>query len=75
VLRVFSYFVLYWHRALIVVGCIGASAAPGLVPALVTKGVIDYVGNPINGVPPLALRDVCLSRGPTACTIGCLVRT
>jgi ATP-binding cassette subfamily B protein len=53
--RVFCYFVPYWRRALIVLACIGASAGLGLVPALVTKGVIDYLGNPINGVGPLAL--------------------
>ena len=53
--RVFCYFVPYWRRALIVLGCIGVSAGLGLAPALVTKGVIDYLGNPINGVGPLAL--------------------
>src|SRR5712691_152765 len=53
--RVFCYFVPYWRRALIVLGCIGMSAGLGLVPALVTKGVIDYLGNPISGVGPLAL--------------------
>ena len=53
--RVFCYFVPYWRRALIVLGCIGISAGLGLAPALVTKGVIDYLGNPTNGVGPLAL--------------------
>src|SRR5712691_2439671 len=53
--RVFCYFVPYWRRALIVLGCIGISAGLALVPALVTKGVIDYLGNPTNGVGPLAL--------------------
>jgi len=33
---------------------IGISAGLGLAPALVTKGVIDYLGNPTNGVGPLA---------------------
>src|SRR5438132_801246 len=53
--RVFCYFVPYWRRALIALGCIGISAGVGLAPALVTKGVIDYLGNPTNGVGPLAL--------------------
>src|SRR5260370_42163527 len=53
--RVFCYFMPYWRRALIVLGCIGISAGLGLAPALVTKGVIDYLGNPTNGVGPLAL--------------------
>src|SRR6266849_9031311 len=53
--RVFCYFVPYWRRALIVLGCIGISAGLGLEPALVTKGVSDYLGNPTNGVGPLAL--------------------
>jgi hypothetical protein len=53
--RVFSYFMPYWRRALIVLACIGASAGLGLAPALVTKGVIDYLGNPTGGVGPLAL--------------------
>jgi ATP-binding cassette subfamily B protein len=41
--RVFSYFVPYWALALIVLACIGVAAALGLVPALVTKSLIDYL--------------------------------
>src|SRR5260370_38020129 len=62
--RVFCYFVPYRRRALIVLGCIGISAGLGLAPALVTKGVIDYLGNPTNGVGPLAL----LVAGGRGCT-------
>src|SRR5438132_7452903 len=64
--RVFCYFVPYWRRALIVLGCIGISAGLGLAPALVTKGVIDYLGNPTNGVGPLAL----LVAGGVAASLG-----
>ncbi len=41
--RVFAYFVPYWALALVVLACIGAAAALGLVPALVTKTLIDYL--------------------------------
>ena len=41
--RVFSYFVPYWALALIVLACIGVAAALGLVPALVTRGLINYL--------------------------------
>src|SRR5216683_1171028 len=68
--RVFCYFVPYWRRALIVLGCIGISAGVGLAPALVTKGVIDYLGNPTNGVGPLAL---LVAGGVTASLVGGLV--
>src|SRR6266851_963571 len=53
--RVFGYFMPYRSRGLVVLACIGAMAALGLVPALVTKGVIDYLANPNAGVGPLAL--------------------
>src|SRR5207253_2653850 len=39
--RVFSYFVPYWGLALIVLACIGAAAALGLVPAIVTRDLIN----------------------------------
>jgi len=38
--RVFSYFLPYWSQALVVLACIAAGAALGLVPALVTKGLL-----------------------------------
>jgi len=53
--RVFGYFLPYWHRALIVLTCIGAGAALGLVPALVTKALIDYLARPSDGFARLAL--------------------
>ncbi|MBO0706471.1 MAG: ABC transporter ATP-binding protein, partial [Candidatus Dormibacteraeota bacterium] len=39
--RVFSYFVPYWKFALVVLGCIGVAAALGLVPAQITKELVD----------------------------------
>jgi ATP-binding cassette subfamily B protein len=41
--RVFSYFLPYWPLALIVLACIGAAAALGLVPAIVTQHLINYL--------------------------------
>jgi ATP-binding cassette subfamily B protein len=41
--RVFSYFLPYWPLALIVLACIGAAAALGLVPAIVTQRLINYL--------------------------------
>jgi ATP-binding cassette subfamily B protein len=53
--RVFRYFLPYWHRALLVLVCIGAGAGLGLVPALVTKALIDYLAQPRGGFAQLAL--------------------
>ena len=44
--RVFRYFVPYWRLALVVLGCIVAAALLGLVPALVTKTLIDRALRP-----------------------------
>ena len=41
--RVFSYFIPYWPLALVVLACIGLAAALGLVPALVTQNLINYL--------------------------------
>ncbi|MGI8550078.1 MAG: hypothetical protein ACR2PL_04645, partial [Dehalococcoidia bacterium] len=53
--RVFAYFRPYWRFALIVLACIGVGAALGLAPALVAKGLIDYLAHPAAGLPPLVL--------------------
>jgi ATP-binding cassette, subfamily B, bacterial len=39
--RVFSYFLPYWKFAIVVLACIGVAAALGLVPAAVTKDLVD----------------------------------
>jgi ATP-binding cassette, subfamily B, bacterial len=44
--RVFSYFLPYWRLALVVLACIGAAAALGLVPAIVTRDLINYLTGP-----------------------------
>src|SRR6266851_6428592 len=41
--RVFAYFLPYWPSALVVLACIGVAAAVGLVPAIVTRTLIDYL--------------------------------
>src|SRR3982075_88402 len=41
--RVFSYFIPYWRLALVVLACIGAAAGLGLVPAIVTRDLINYL--------------------------------
>ena len=41
--RVFSYFLPYWRLALVVLACIGATAGLGLVPAIVTRDLINYL--------------------------------
>ena len=43
--RVFSYFVPYWRFALVVLACIGVAAALGLVPAQITKELVDGLSN------------------------------
>src|SRR5579859_6250039 len=53
--RVFGYFLPYWRRGLLALLCIGATAGLGLAPALVTKGLIDYLGHPNRGLEPIAL--------------------
>jgi ATP-binding cassette subfamily B protein len=41
--RVFSYFIPYWRLALVVLACIGVAAGLGLVPAIVTRDLINYL--------------------------------
>src|SRR2546428_11572965 len=41
--RVFSYFIPCGRLALVVLACIGAAAALGLVPAIVTRDLINYL--------------------------------
>jgi len=53
--RVFGYFLPYWHRGLFALCCIAATTLLGLAPALVTKGLIDYLAHPDRGMRPLAL--------------------
>jgi ATP-binding cassette subfamily B protein len=68
--RVFGYFAPYWPRGLVVLVCIGLMAGLGLVPALVTKGVIDYLANPTAGISPLVL---LVSAGVGASLAGGLI--
>src|SRR5437870_4925321 len=53
--RVFSYFLPYWRLALVVLACIGAAAALGLIPALVTRDLINYLSGQHGGFGFVAL--------------------
>src|SRR2546427_519196 len=53
--RVFSYFIPYWRLALVVLACIGAAAALGLIPALVTRDLINYLTGQHGGFGFVAL--------------------
>src|SRR3982074_2054217 len=68
--RVLGYCVPYWRRALLVLLAIGAAAGLGLVPALVTKALIDYLAHPRGGFAPLAL---IVTAGVAAIVVGGLV--
>lgn len=68
--RVFSYFLPYWPRGLAALACIGAAAALGLVPALVTRGLIDYLAHPKGGLEPLVL---IVGAGVGAAILGGLI--
>lgn len=68
--RVFGYFVPYSRRGLLGLLCIGAAAGFGLVPALVTKGLIDYFDHPNQGMAPIVL---LVGAGVGASVLGGLV--
>jgi ATP-binding cassette subfamily B protein len=44
--RVFAYFRPYWRYGVAAIACLAAGAALGLVPAVVTKAVIDALAHP-----------------------------
>jgi hypothetical protein len=44
--RVFAYFRPYWRYGVAAIACLAAGAALGLVPAVVTKAVIDALATP-----------------------------
>ncbi len=51
--RVFGYFLPHWRRGLIALICIALTAGLSLVPAVITKGLIDYLANANRGMQPL----------------------
>jgi ATP-binding cassette subfamily B protein len=50
--RVFGYLLPYWRQGLGALVCIAAAAALGLVPALVTRGLVDELAHPAGGMQP-----------------------
>src|SRR2546427_11833274 len=65
--RVFSYFLPYWRLALVVLACIGAAAALGLVPAIVTRDLINYLTGQHGGFWVVALLIALLVRALLLC--------
>jgi len=53
--RVVRYFLPHWRRGLIVLILITAGAILGLVPALVTKELLDYLSRPDGGFSQVAM--------------------
>jgi ATP-binding cassette subfamily B protein len=43
--RVLAYFRPYWRAEVLALACLGAGALLGLVPALVFRALIDYLGD------------------------------
>jgi ATP-binding cassette subfamily B protein len=68
--RVFSYFVPHRRRGYLVVGCIAAQSVLGLAPAVVFKGLIDYLGHPGRGFLPVL---VWVAAGIVAAVLGSLL--
>jgi len=64
--RVLCCILPYWGRAIVVLACIGAGAGLGLVPALVTKALIDYLAHPRDGFAQL----MAIVSAGVAATIG-----
>src|ERR1700736_6678372 len=52
---VFSYFIPYWRLAVVVLACIGVTAALWLIPAVVTRDLINYLTGRHDGFGFVAL--------------------
>jgi ATP-binding cassette subfamily B protein len=68
--RVLAYLRPYWRAALIAVACLAAGALLGLVPALVFKELIDYLGGASPSVGHVAL---LVGAGVAAAVVGGLI--
>jgi ATP-binding cassette subfamily B protein len=68
--RVLFCFLPYWRRGLLALLCLGIMAGIGLAPALITKGLIDELGNPTRGLQPILL---LVGAGVAAAIVGGLV--
>jgi ATP-binding cassette, subfamily B, bacterial len=68
--RVIRYFFPYWRRGLLVFGLVLVGAVLGLVPAVVTKAILDYVSAPSGHFSRLAL---LIGAGVGASAVGGLL--
>src|SRR5919201_679616 len=67
--RVLAYFRPYWRAGLLALACLGAGALLGLVPALVFRALIDYLG----GAPSFGHVALLVAAGIGASIVGGLV--
>src|SRR5690242_21266101 len=68
--RVFGYFRPYWRAALVALACLVAGALIGLVPALVMRALIDYLGSDSPAIGHVA---VLVAAGIAAAVAGGLI--
>jgi ATP-binding cassette subfamily B protein len=68
--RVLSYFRPYWRAGMLALACLGAGALLGLVPALVFRALIDYLGG---GAPSFGHVALLVGAGIGAAIVGGLV--
>src|SRR3954470_11616233 len=68
--RVLAYFRPYWRAGLLALGCLGAGALLGLVPALVFRALIDYLGG---GAPSFGHVAFLVGAGIAAAVAGGVV--
>jgi ATP-binding cassette subfamily B protein len=68
--RVLTYFRPYWRAGLVALGCIAVGALLGLLPALVFRALIDYLGGEDPQFGHLAL---LVGAGVAAAIVGGLI--
>src|SRR5919197_413535 len=68
--RVLAYFRPYWRAGLLALACLGAGALLGLVPALVFRALIDYLGG---GAPAFGHVALLVGAGIGAAVAGGLI--
>src|ERR671934_295879 len=68
--RVLAYFRPYWRAGLLALVCLGAGALLGLVPALVFRALMDYLGG---GAPSFGHVGLLVGAGIGAAVVGGLI--